>query len=147
MIKRKLITIISVLVSWLGLSASENLQIVNLFEGDSLAQLSKEQIETLDFAINLLEENDSAIVLPKELGIMLGVGDSINIKSYPDWISAYFYKEKKKMNLIVPTYAETPSGLIRSNMIIKCKKSDEYECMVKTRVSTNGVNYPFPAHI
>jgi hypothetical protein len=67
MIKRKLITIISVLVSWLGLSASENLQIVNLFEGDSLAQLSKEQIETLDFAINLLEENDTVVVLPQEI--------------------------------------------------------------------------------
>ncbi len=136
MIKNRLLTILSALICWLGLSASENLQIVNLFEGDSLAQLSKEQIETLDFAINLLEENDSVVILPQEVNLLIGDTTKVLYISYPDWHSAYFMKDGKNKKIVVPTYAKTPLGIISSQVIIKNKKQDKYECIVITKIST-----------
>ena len=132
MARRWFLLIMTALIYWSVTSAGEKNQITNLFEGDSLAQLNENQCKILSLTLELLAENDSAVILPQELSIMLG--DSAIIKSYPNWIEAYFSQEKKKTNLIVPTYAETPSGLVRSRMIVECKKDDEYECVIETKV-------------
>ncbi|MBE6311281.1 MAG: hypothetical protein E7080_09555 [Bacteroidales bacterium] len=132
MSRRWLLLIMTALIYWSVTSAGEKNQITNLFDGDSLAQLNENQCKILSLTLELLAENDSAVILPQELSIMLG--DSAIIKSYPNWIEAYFSQEKKKANLIVPTYAETPSGLVRSRMIVECKKDDEYECVIETKV-------------
>ena len=135
MVRRGLLLIMIVLMCWANSLASEKNQIIDLFDGDSLTQLNKKQCEILSFSLELLTENDSSVVLPQELSIMLG--DSAVIKSYPNWKEAYFSKDKKKTNLIVPIYAETPMGIVRSKMIVKCKKDDEYECVIETKVWTS----------
>lgn len=143
MIKSRLLTILSVLICWFGISASENIQVVNLFEGDSLAQLNESQTGLLDFAVNLLIENDSVVILPQEVNLLIGDTAKVSYSSYPDWQSAYLQKDDKKNLLVVPTYAETPCGVVRSQMVIDRKKLNKYECIVQTIVSTNGVESPF----
>ena len=93
MAKRSILVIMIVLMCWANSLASEKNQIIDLFDGDSLTQLNKKQCEILSFSLELLTENDSSVVLPQELSIMLG--DSAVIKSYQNWKEAYFSKDKK----------------------------------------------------
>ena len=105
----------------------------NLFEGDSLAVLNEEQNKLLDSAIGLLIENDSIVLLPQEISQMIGDTAKVCYLSYPDWQSAYFQKSKKNKNyLYVPTYAETPFGIIGSEIFIEIEEKDSINCFVET---------------
>ena len=139
MIKNRLLTILSALICWLGLSASENLQIVNLFEGDSLAQLSKEQIETLDFAINLLEENDTVVVLPQEINMLMGDTTSICYLGTPSWNLAYFITSTEKITLRIPIYTKTPVYLIESFLYVYRNKNNNIDSYVCTYMPDNSL--------
>ena len=134
--KGMILAVMMMLMCCSGAWSKGKVQITNLFDGDSLARLNEEQCDVLNYALYLLEENDSVVMLPLELGIMLG--DTVCFTSYPEWTEAYFQQEKKKTNLIVPTYAVTSSGLLRSKMIVECKKEDEYKCVIETKLRTSA---------
>ena len=133
MARRWLVLIMTALIYWSGTLASEKNQITNLFEGDSLAVLNEEQNILLDSAIGLLIENDSIVVLPQEISQMIGDTAKVCYLSYPDWQSAYFKKNNKNKNyLYVPTYAETPFGIIGSEIFIELQEKDSINCFVET---------------
>ncbi|MBE6310705.1 MAG: hypothetical protein E7080_06600 [Bacteroidales bacterium] len=133
MSRRWFLLIMTALIYWSVTSAGEKKQITNLFEGDSLAVLNEEQNKLLDSAIGLLIENDSIVVLPQEINQMIGDTAKVCYLSYPDWQSAYFQKSKKnKSYLYVPTYAETPFGIIGSEIFIELEEKDSINCFVET---------------
>ncbi len=114
-------------------NTTANNQIVNLFEGDSLAQLNEVQGKLLDSVITLVVENDSVVFIPQELNQMMGDTAKVSYISYPDWSVAYFKKKSKKdYYLYVPTYAETPQGIICSEIFIEFEKDNSINCFVET---------------
>lgn len=130
---KRLILILSALICWFEISASNKNEVTPLFEGDSLVVLNEEQNILLDSAIGLLIENDSIVVLPQEISQMIGDTAKVCYLSYPDWQSAYFQKSKKnKSYLYVPTYAETPFGVIGSEIFIELEEKDSINCYVET---------------
>ena len=131
------------LIYWSVTSAGEKNQITNLFEGDSLAQLNENQCKILSFTLELLAENDSVVVLPQELNMLIGDTTKINYLSYPDWQSAYFQNDNKKKRLVVPAYAETPLGIVKSQIVVEQKKSDKYKCLIESQISTSVDKTPF----
>ena len=133
MSRRWFLLIMTALIYWSVTSAGEKKQITNLFEGDSLAVLNEEQNKLLDSAIGLLIENDSIVVLPQEINQMIGDTAKVCYLAYPDWQSAYFKKNNKNKNyLYVPTYAETPFGIIGSEIFIELQEKDSINCFVET---------------
>ena len=122
---------------WANSLASERKQVTNLFEGDTLAVLNEEQMEILDFVMNLLIENDSVVILPQEINLLVGDTIKDHYLAYPDWKSAYYQKDSKNNQLIVPTYAKTPLGIVKSQIVVEQKKSDKYKCLIETQISTS----------
>ena len=137
MVRRCFLLVIIALLCCNGALAGEKNQITNLFEGDSLAILNEEQIKTLDFVVTLICENDSIVILPQEINLLIGDTTKINYLSYPDWQLAYFQNDNKKKRLVVPAYAETPLGIVKSQIIVEQKKSDKYKCFIETQISTS----------
>ena len=136
MVKRNILFIMTVLMCWCGTLASEKEQVTNLFDGDSFAVLSEEQTKILDYAVKLICENDTIVVLPQELNLLIGDTTSVSYLSYPDWSSAYFINEKNTTHLIVPSYAETSVGIVRSKMMVGYKK-DKFNYVIETKVREN----------
>ena len=134
---------VTVLMCWSGILASEKQQVTNLFDGDSFAVLNEDQMEILDFAMNLLIENDSVVILPQEINLLIGDTAKVSYSSYPDWQSAYFYLNSNKNQLVVPTYAKTKFGVIKSQIVVVRKKQDKYKCIVETKVSTDADKIAF----
>ena len=133
MAKRSILVIMTVLMCWCGTLASEKEQVTNLFDGDSFAVLSEEQNKILDSVIGLIIANDSIVFLPQEISEMIGDTAKVCYTSYPDWQSAYFKKHREKDNcLFVPAYAETPYGIISSELYIEPKNENEIDCTVET---------------
>lgn len=124
-----------------NVSAKENIEIERfmVLVGDSINQLNEEQVELLDFAIDLLIKNDSVVVLPQELNLLIGDTAKVNYCAYPDWNEAFFEQKKNKTHLTVPIYAETSVGIIHSQMNIERKKTDKFKCVIETSLSIDSI--------
>lgn len=114
---------------------SEKNNITPVLVNDSINKLSEEQIETLDFTIYLLIENDSIVILPQEVNLLIGDTTKVNYSAYPDWTGAFYEQKNKNLHLTVPIYAETPAGIIYSLMNVERKKADKFKCVIKTPIS------------
>ena len=75
--------------------------------------------------------------------MLIGDTTKINYLSYPDWQSAYFQNDNKKKRLVVPAYAETPLGIVKSQIVVEQKKSDKYKCLIESQISTSVDKTPF----
>lgn len=111
------------------------IEMIPIIVGDSINQLNEEQIETLDFAIYLLIENDSVVILPQEVNLLIGDTAKVNYSAYPDWTGAFFEQKNKNLHLIVPVYAETLAGIIYSQMNVERKRADKFKCVIETPIS------------
>ena len=106
---------------------------VFLFEGDSLAQLNEDQCEVLDYALYLLEENDSVVLLPMEFNTMMGDTTDVKYVGHVDFKSAYFRnygKSKENTFIRIPVYTETSYGVINSSFYVNKEdgKCTHYVC-------------------
>lgn len=128
-----LLFILSTLICWFGISASNKNEVTPLFDGNKLVTLNEVQGKLLDSVITLLIENDSIVIIPHELNYMMGDTTQVSYIAYPDWSTAYFKKKgKKDYYLYVPTYAETPQGIISSEIFVEFEKEDRINCFVET---------------
>ena len=130
-VKGMILAVMMMLMWWSGALAGDK---VNLFEGDSLIQLNEDQCEVLDYALYLLEENDSVVVLPKEFNLMMG--DTIDVKyvGHIDFKSAYFINSSW---IQIPINTKTTCGVINSDLIVY-KGTSEYKHYVCTPMPINS---------
>ena len=126
-----ILSAIMMLMCWSGAWAGDK---VYLFEGDSLIQLNKEQCEVLDYALYLLEENDSVVELPLEFNKLMKDARKDNYVGYADFKSAYFINSSW---IQIPIYTETTCGVINSDLIVY-KETSEYKHYVCTPMPINS---------
>ena len=129
--KGMILSVIMMLMWWSGAWAEDK---VNLFEGDSLIQLNKEQCEVLDFALYLLAENDSVVELPLEFNKLMKDARKDNYVGHVDFKSAYFINSSW---IQIPIYTETTCGVINSDLIVY-KGTSEYKHYVCTPMPINS---------
>ena len=131
--KGMILSVMMMLMCWSGAWARNMKGDVFLFEGDSLAQLNEDQCEVLDYALYLLEENDSVVLLPKEFNLMMGDTTDVKYVGHVDFKSAYFRnygKSKENTFIRIPVYTETSYGVINSSFYVNKEdgKCTHYVC-------------------
>lgn len=126
MSRRWLVSIMTALIYWSVTSAGEKNQITNLFEGDSLAQLNENQCKILSFTLELLAENDSVVVLPQELNMLIGDTTSVNYIAFPNWDKSFFVKYDNEHKIVIPMYVESHLSNVLPELHISYYNNGEF---------------------
>ncbi|MBE6310296.1 MAG: hypothetical protein E7080_04505 [Bacteroidales bacterium] len=118
--------------------AGEKNQITNLFEGDSLAVLNEEQIKILDYAENLVSKNNSIIVLPQELNLLIGDTTSVNYFAFPNWDKSFFVKYDNEHKIVIPMYVESHLSNVLPELHISYYNNGEFSENVYSFIIEKG---------